>query len=188
MKPSVQQSREPLFRRSVQPACVSLETEYTRHRCNRPLAGASGQPARSPQRTKNHALAWSHCSPCNGPCPASQGFSASQILRPLTLCCSACGTALLAMLIACTNTDACAVIGGTFVAQKIGNRGKILTRILVPESPLRLGRCGGFSHATPSTRRSSEVGHAKRPEIRNGRSGPSSLHAQPRNVCGLRFR
>ncbi len=46
-----------------------------------------------------------------------------------------------------------------------------------------------FAHCcTPSTRRSSATGQARRPFTRMGRSGPSSAHAQPRKVCGRRFR
>ena len=40
----------------------------------------------------------------------------------------------------------------------------------------------------PSTRRSSETGHARRPQILIGLMGPFSRHAQTRRVCGSRFR
>ena len=41
---------------------------------------------------------------------------------------------------------------------------------------------------SPSTRRSSATGQARRPQTRIGRSGPSSRQAHPRKVCGWRFR
>jgi hypothetical protein len=49
---------------------------------------------------------------------------------------------------------------------------------------------GGPGHASPSTRRSSETGQARRPLMRRGRkpSGNVSADAQPRKVCGRRVR
>lgn len=46
----------------------------------------------------------------------------------------------------------------------------------------------GAHAATPSTRRSSETGHARRPLMRMGRIGPSSRQAQMRRVCCARLR
>ena len=42
--------------------------------------------------------------------------------------------------------------------------------------------------STPSRRRRSATGQARRPLMRSGRSGPSSLHAHRRRVCGCRPR
>ena len=51
-----------------------------------------------------------------------------------------------------------------------------------------LGYEGGGHYATPSTRRSSDTGHARRPLMRMGRIGPSSRQAQMRSVCCARLR
>ena len=50
------------------------------------------------------------------------------------------------------------------------------------------GTNGAAIYSTPSTRRSSDTGHARRPLMRMGRIGPSSRQAQMRSVCCARLR
>ena len=48
---------------------------------------------------------------------------------------------------------------------------------------------GGGHCATPSTRRSSDTGHARRPDMRMQETGPvPEFIAHVRKVCGRRFR